>query len=178
MKKYIIPTLAALVLLASSTAFAQQTEDDHDLRVTIPEVVMIRILAPTGEAAFVEFDYAATANQPTYFAALELGGNQTLPPTDGNISDIEVLAIGTTWQINVSAPAFALGGVSLADIGVTPDPAFGTPFTLSTGTAALGGGATPWTSLGIDWESYSLTVNGDEDAGDETIIVTYTIVDL
>ena len=37
------------------------------------------------------------------------------------------------------------------------------------------GSAGNWTSLGIDWESYALTVNGDETDGTETITVTYTI---
>ena len=175
MQKYIIPTLAAFILLTTGTAFAQQTSANHDLRVTIPEVVMIRIVAPDGETAFVAFDYADPANQGTYFTALEAGGG-VLPPTSGNITDIEVLAIGTAWTVSVTATAFsALGGVGLDDITVTPDASFGTPFTLDDGTDAMTGSAGNWTSLGIDWESYALTVNGDETDGTETITVTYTI---
>lgn len=181
MQKLLIATLATLVFGAFGSVFAQQDSVDHDVRITIPEVVMIRVVTDDEQPAFVAFDYAAAAHQATYFAVLEsAAGSGPLPATDTNLEDVQVLAIGTTWEVLVTTSGtFTTTGFELADVQVTPSAgdAF-VAYTLATGTAIANGVATNWIGLGISGDDFALFVDGLESDGDDTITVTYTIYDL
>jgi hypothetical protein len=176
MKKYIIPALAAFALASFGTALAQSSAS-HDLRVTIPEVVGIRIL-PTSAADVVTtsvvFDYAAAGNQAAYATALQSAGVVYLPPTSFSLGDIEVIAVGTEWSVAITTSGpLTNTGIDLSRVRVTSS-VHGV-FTLASGAGVATGVATNWTSLGISGASYALGVDGTELDGDDLITVTYTI---
>lgn len=176
MKKLAIISLAAVVLASFGSALAQDTAS-HELQVTIPQVVGIRILpTPAADVAITDvvFDYAAVANQPAYMTALQAAGVVYLPPTSYSLGDIEVIAVGTDWSVSVSTSgSLANTGIGLDRVRITSS--LHGVFDLSDGTDIADGTPTAWTSLGISGASYELGVDGTEDAGDDTITVTYTI---
>lgn len=178
MKKFLVSALAALVLLGAGTAFAQTDTATHNLNISIPDLVMIRIVTTDGSTTpFVTFDYGTgSGNEGTYITAIENPGGDWLEPTEGNIDRVEVLvtSLDKTWDVDVEAGAFVLDGLDASDVRVTPTS--GTGFTLAAGTGfASGSGGGGWTSLGISSNSYELFVNGEEEEGGDTIEVTYTL---
>lgn len=169
MKKFLVSALATVVLVSFGSVFAQQTAD-HQLRVTIPDVLMIRILTDDGTSPFVAFDFLAT--QATFLAALDTGA--MLPATDGNLTSVQVLAIGSSYTVDASASAFTLAGLARGDVLVQMQD--GNDFRLDSGDDIATGGATGgWFDIGIATDSYFLFIDGDEAAGTDTITVTYSI---
>jgi hypothetical protein len=176
MKKLVIASLAAIAFASLGSALAQDSAS-HQLQVTIPEVLGIRIL-PTPAAdvttTSVVFDYAAAANQADYLAALATAGTVYLPPTSYSLGDIEVLAAGTDWSVSVTTSGtLANTGIDLGMVRITSS--IHGAFTLGAGAGIATGSATTWTSLGISGADYELGVDGSELDGDDTITVTYTI---
>jgi hypothetical protein len=183
MKKLVATLIATVVLFGFGTVSAQATDSaDHELRVTIPEILMIRIVTTGPNPAFVEFNYAAAANQPAYLTAIEAPGGW-LPATSSNITDIQVLSIGLLWGLTVQATSFGDGsGLSVAD-GESDVAVFqGTPdqfFITDLDSDVMDGGPGNYQSLGITGLDYSLWVNGDEDPSQtHTITVTYTVTEI
>ncbi len=193
--------LAVLSLLAVASFGAAQT-DSHDVTVRIPSVLQLRIIDGTGNNAAanpaIEFDFQAAANINTYLNAVNAGGGNLAPTLVTTFDDIKVFSNKSgAWNVNVSATALAFTnnltvtgatgvGVALADIEVTPSGATGSgvtvptagvldPFDLSGATVASGTRTTGWSALGISGTDYALVVNGDEDPGQYTTVVTYTI---
>ncbi|MCA1789577.1 MAG: hypothetical protein LC667_06910 [Thioalkalivibrio sp.] len=174
MKKFLVSTLATFVLVSFGSVFAQQISDNHQLEVTIPDVLMIRVVTSDNTAATVQFDYANELYEDNYFAALEADG-AWLPPTGGNITDVEVLAIGGPWTVDVTTGDFALAGLAREDVRVTPTAGFSAFFLNDADDVASGSAGGGWTPLGISFDEYALWVDGDEGAGSDEITVTYSI---
>lgn len=185
MKKLVATLIATgmLVGLGAVSAQAAATDSaDHELRVTIPEILMIRIVVNDTLAPFVEFDYASAANQAAYLTAIEAPGGW-LPPTSSNITDIQVLSIGLDWDLSVQATSFGAGS-GLSVVALSSDVAVfeGTAneyFITDTDSVVTSGGPGNYQSLGITGLAYSLWVNGDEDPSQtHTITVTYTVTEI
>jgi len=181
MKKLVATLIATSMLVGMGTVSAQAS---HDVTVTIPQVMMIRIVDGSNAAASnpgVIFDIAADA----YAALFENAGTGgPLSSTSAqNFGDVRVFSTAT-WRVNVSASetGAAWEGLSLADISVEPSETPGTnverevdEWNLATTANLFAGAATRgWRSLGFSGADYILTVNGQE-SGTYTASVTYTI---
>ena len=184
-------------LIALGTAFAQT--DTHDVNIKIPNVLQLRITDGTGNNASanaaIEFDYQTNAaNVDTYLTTVNGGGGDLAPTTVTGFGDVIVFANRGTWNVSVSSTAMnfndnlGLGasvtgaGVALADIKVAPSGTAGTGvsavsgnFDLTSGQIANGAKTQGWSSLGFDGNDYVFSVNGDEDPGEYTTVVTYSI---
>lgn len=189
-----------LTVLLFSFGFAQTT-DDHTVRVRIPNYIGLKIVDAAGNInvypnASVIFDYA---NDPaTYYAASI--GSQTLPPTQvNNFVDVQVAVRGgSSWSIQVRGTNLVFTGTGtasgflLSDIrvnrgavsGLTPDPSLLrgpiklTNWSLKTSyqTIFRSNGATMgWDSLGFNGQDYIIQVQGNEQPGQYTTVVTYRL---
>lgn len=181
MKKLVATLIATSMLVGMGTVSAQAS---HDVTVTIPQVMMIRIFDDSNATASnpgVIFDIAAGA-----YAALfeDDGTGGRLPSTSApNFGDVRVFSTDS-WRVNVSASTTGdeWEGLSLADISVAPSETPGTnvdrrvdEWNLTTTANLFVGAATRgWSSLGFSGADYILTVNGQE-SGTYTASVTYTI---
>jgi len=181
MKKLVATLIATSMLVGMGTVSAQAS---HDVTVTIPQVMMIRIVDGSNVAASnpgVIFDIDADA-----YAALfdNDGTGGRLPSTSApNFGDVTVFSTAS-WRVNVSASETddEWEGLSLADITVEPSRAPGTNvnrnldvWSLATTANLFNGTATRgWRSLGFSGTDYLLTVDGRE-SGSYTASVTYTI---
>ncbi len=204
MKKVLsLLVVAAAVLMGSAMA---QT-DSHDVSVTIPNLLRLRIVnGSTAEAAApsVAFDYnTLAANVDKYIA--EVNGTTSgglAPTTVTDFGNVIVFSNRTSWEVRVNASALgfadtftlgvAAGGVALSDIVVKPSGVKGTGVTtvaanwdlantsgnVNGDLVANGAKTTGWSSLGFSGNDYKLTVNGDENPGTYTTTVTYTIIGL
>ena len=169
----------------------------HRVAVSVPSYLGIRIVGAGGAPTrSVVFDYASEAQN--YVAAVD-SGSTLLPTNVTRFDDIEVNVVGFgLWSVYVEATAFAYSGsgsgagLELADIrlnrgsasGLSQDAitifwilgSYDTTWTLAENPqriarSLLGTGG--WRSLGFNGWDYSLTVDGDEDAGNFTTTVTY-----
>jgi hypothetical protein len=181
MKKLVATLIATSMLVGMGTVSAQAS---HDVTVSIPQVMMIRIVDGSNASApnpSVIFNIDASA-----YAALFEGdgtGGQLASTSAPDFGDVIVFST-MPWRVNVSASETGDGwvGLSLADISVVPSNTPGdnvteslTTWNLATTTNLFVGRATRgWRSLGFSGMDYSLTVNGEE-SGTYTASVTYTI---
>ncbi|MGL4611182.1 MAG: hypothetical protein ACRCYY_16145 [Trueperaceae bacterium] len=196
MKRHLIRLAALGALSVASLGFAQT--DTHDVTVRIPSVLQLRVTNGTSNAEAtnpsVTFDYQAAANINTYLNSINAGGGLLNPTATADFGNILVFSNRTAgWTVTVSsAPltytnnlsvAGATGlGVALGDIRVAPSGTRGSGvgtvtanYDMSGGTVATGTRTTGWSALGISGADYRLNVNGDEDPGQYTTVVTYTI---
>lgn len=185
--------LTALIASIATPTHAQTQQ--HDVTITLPAYIGIRIVGTGTGPRSVTFDYVANPN--TYFTAIDAGGG-TLPPTAvSRFDDVEVnISRNGRWRIHVLATTFAYtgpaapAGLALGDIRVDrtrPQNAvfgpgnsarYATFWTLSTtateiasSNRATGG----WRSLGFSGWDYSLRVDGDEAGGTYFTVVTYSL---
>jgi hypothetical protein len=198
MKRHLLRLAALAALSVAGLGFAQT--DSHDVTVKIPSVLQLRITDGTSTAdatnSSVTFDYQGTAaNITTYLNTVNAGGGNLNPTAFANFGNVVVFSNrSAAWSVGVSATALVYtnnlsvagatgAGVALADIKVIPSGTKGSGVTtvaanwnLGTTTAvATGGRTTGWSALGFGGTDYRLTVNGDEDPGTYTNVVTYTI---
>ena len=182
MKKLITTALVTGLLLGLG-ATAAQASVDHELRIEIPAVLMIRFVDGAGVAVA---DAATVAFEPT--AAAIAAGNLEFGPAsvDLNWADVEVFAntTDTNWQLLVATDNddFEWSKVTVTPAGGLLTEAFSLPegeasriFASTTLAAPLGA---VWTALGISPATYELTLDGFEDEGTYETTVTYTIADL
>ncbi len=192
--------LLALALLLLSFVQAQTT-DNHTVRVRIPNYIGLKIVDNLGNInvypnASVIFDYAS--NPATYYAATI--GSQVLPPTQvNNFADVQVAVRGgASWSISVRATNLvftgtgAAAGFALNDIrvirgavsGLTADPSLlrgpikltNWSLTNAYQTIFRSNGATMgWDSLGFNGKDYIIRVQGNEQPGQYTTVVTYRL---
>ena len=172
MKKYIIPLLASLVLLASSTAFAQSFQS-HDVEIELPGVLMIRLVNGTSNSA-------VTSPSPVVFDLSALDADSfdpegTYNPTNAsafNWDDVAVFSNGGAWDVTVTLTN--PGTFTWSKVAV--DSASG-DFTLVDDTViADGTGRTNgWARLGFGPQNFSLDLDGTEDSGSYSVTVTYSI---
>lgn len=177
MKKFIITSLTAALLLAAGQAFAvvnvaPSDDASHELEIVIPQVLMIRIVADGNSA--VVFDYGAEFDQ--YFDLLEGGSSGDLAPTQPSFDDISVFANYDAWTVSVAANGDAL----VSDrVSVHPSAGSGflngTSFALDGSTIATGAQTQGWRSLGISGSDYRLFVDGTEVPGQYSATITYSI---
>ena len=195
--KKVFGSLITAGLLVAGGAFAQT--DSHDVNIKLPNVLQLRITDGTGNNASgnaaIEFDYqTAAANVDTYLNTVNAGGGDLDPTSVTGFGDVVVFANRASWNVEVSSTALAFNdnlglgtgvsgaGVALTDVRVAPT---GTPgagvssvtptWDLSGSTVASGVKTSGWSSLGFDGDDYVFAVNGDEDPGEYTTVVTYTI---
>ncbi len=192
MKKIFGLAMVAVMVLGLGAAFAQPAAG-HDVNIRIPRLLMLRITDGLSNNAAtspsVEFDFQADATD--YIAAVNAGGGTVAPTTVTDFGDVVVLANAGGWSVGVSSGVLSFidnlavggtgAGIALTDITVAPSGAAGanvTPtggFNLSGATVANGSKTTGWESLGFSGGDYGLTVDGDEDPGEYSTTVTYTI---
>lgn len=197
MKRHLLRLAALAGLAVAGFGFAQS--DSHDVTVRIPSVLQLRITDGTSTAdatnSSVTFDYQAAANINTYLNTVNAGGGLLNPTAVANFGNVVVFSNrSATWSVGVAATALTFtnnlavagatgAGVALGDIRVVPSGTKGTGVTtvaanwnMATTTAvATGGRTTGWSALGFGGTDYRLNVNGDEDPGTYTTVVTYTI---
>ena len=194
--KKVFGSLITAGLLVAGGAFAQT--DSHDVNIKIPNVLQLRITDGTGNnasgSAAIEFDYqTVAANVDTYLNTVNGGGGDLDPTSVSGFGDVIVFANRASWSVDVSSTALAFNdnlglgsvtgaGVALADVRVAPSGAAGTgvssvtpTWDLSGSTVATGVKTSGWSSLGFDGDDYVFAVNGDEDPGEYTTVVTYSI---
>jgi len=193
--KKVFGSLITAGLLVAGGAFAQT--DSHDVNIKLPNVLQLRITDGTGNNASgnaaIEFDYqTAAANVDTYLNTVNGGGGDLVPTSVTGFGDVIVFANRASWEVDVSSTPLAFNdnltlgvagaGVALTDVKVAPTGAAGTGVStvsagwdLSGSTVASGVKTSGWSSLGFDGDDYVFTVNGDEDPGEYTTVVTYSI---
>lgn len=188
-----VQLLLAGILLAGGAAFAQNSAS-HTLHVNLPQMLMIRMTDGTKTGALssepdVNFDYSSNTN--AYLAAIQAStaGGHLLGQTSTSggapaLGDIIVLSNVNGWTVGVSTGS--VGGTastpfSMDRVRVYPTgywtaltKTFGTFFTLGSGGDIFSGDKTTgWKSLGISGDDYKIYVDGTEDPGTTTAIVTY-----
>ena len=193
--KKVFGSLITAGLLVAGGAFAQT--DSHDVNIKIPNVLQLRITDGTGNNASgnaaLEFDYqTVAANVDTYLNTVNGGGGDLDPTSVTGFGDVVVFANRASWEVGVSSTALAFNdnlglsvagaGVALTDVKVAPTGTAGTGVStvsagwdLSGSTVASGVKTSGWSSLGFDGDDYVFSVNGDEDPGEYTTVVTYSI---
>jgi len=199
MKKFLIATLVMFVLGSVGVVFGQANTASHDLRVRIPDLLMLRITNGSNAsvaAPVVNFNFVDNAGGlAAYLALVESGVAGNLDPTFTNFGDVVVLSNRGSWVVTVAATNFdfqpddsvgdGAAGLALSDITVDIGATAGSngitsindtfalsfdPQTIVAGTRTQG-----WTPLGIGGNSYSIAVSGDEAPGTYDTTVTYTI---
>ena len=188
MKKQLLVTALITGLLVGLGATAAQASVDHELRIEIPAVLMIR---------FALSDATVNDADPVVFAPTAealAAGTRDFDPEDVdtmNWDDIQVFANTTRddgFEIVVSTDSGVSPAFDWAKVSVEPSDGdvvigeFNLPSNASKQIYASA--ATPvgpdaeWQSLGIGPAAYSLTLDGGEEADDYSTTVTYTIADL
>lgn len=175
MKKLIITSLTAALLLTASHALAavsNPNDASHELEITIPEVLMIRIDASDNSS--VIFDYGTDFNQ--YFDLLEDGSSGTLPPTTKSFENISVFANYEHWVVSVTAKGHELVTERVTVAPTNPSTYLGTTeFKLDGNEIAKGTQTQGWQPLGISGNDYLLYVDGTETPGEYNATITYSI---
>lgn len=188
MKKYIIPTLAAFILLATGSAFAQTTLDtaEHEVTVTIPEVAILRFTNGNANAAVtsgldLEFDFSSVfdVTDPDAFVVADLVGDHGVSNSPG-WSDLKVFVNrSSTWSVTMELQNESLADASWdwSNIAVTPTGtgALANAFTLADSGIVTASSARGWNSLGFGPGDFLLTLDGSEIAGVYSATVVYTL---
>jgi hypothetical protein len=188
---------AMLCLAWASTALAQSLS--HDVSVTIPDIIGIRIIGGSAGPRAVTFDYATNAG--AYLAATR-GSGVLLPTAVNRFADVQVNVtrngrwsvevIATPWTYVGSGTAASLPLASVRVIrgvrsGLTQNAISGpggsayysATWPLSTANqriASRTGATSGWRSMGFNGWDYELLVDGSEDPGSYTTVVTYVLV--
>lgn len=188
MKKIVATILAALVLASFGSVFAQSNVAEHDVRVAIPEVLMLRFTLGTSNAAVttnldIEFDLVGNTAYDAWLADANPAATFETGPT--NLADLG-------WDdlkvfVNRSQPWSVT--MLLDNEDVTPDASWDwgkiqvTPTGSGLATNAFGlddsgvanGVARGWSSLGFGPGDFELTLDGSEVAGAYSATVVYTL---
>ena len=179
MKKHLIVTLALFVLGSVGVALAQAKTSaaQHEVSVTLPEVVTIRFTAGSSRAAvtdFVDLTFQPTADQAS------AGGS--FPATNlatRGWDDVQVFQNrASTWNVAVTLTNPSTG-FDWSKVVVTPRAgAIASAFDLKTlGTIAESTAATArgWNRLGFGPANFALVLDGTETAGAYSATVVYTL---
>ena len=198
--KHYLVYLCALVLLNVVWASAQS---EHDVSVKLPSLYGIRIVDSADRPALapsVTFDYGADI--AGYDAAVA-GAGVVEASSVTDFGDVQVFVRKKAgdfnpWVLQVQATPFIYSGgvagpgLALSDIsvergltsGLTQEAVtFGVvqPRWSLSGSSQLiafsAYGTMGWQSLGFNGSDYRVKVDGDEDPGEYTTTVTYTIVE-
>ncbi len=184
--------LLTLFALLFGGAFGQPATS-HAVTLSVPSYIGIRILGSGSGPRAVVFDYST--NPSAYLSALSSNG--ILPPTAvSRFDDIQVSATNLIWSIYVRATPFVYAGnasgsgLTLSDLRVRRGASSGlgpahpwmfsyaSTWSFTPNWQQLARGLFPtggWRSLGFNGWDYELRVQGDEDPGSYTTIVTYLL---
>ena len=182
MKKLVLISIVAALLLGASAGFAQPTNSPqsagHDVSVTIPNLLMIRLtlgsdLAAVEDPTSVAFSWDAAGFEPV----------GTFGPTNlasANWDAVRVFANGTGWSFAVETEATL--GFDWSSVTVTPQAVDGV--TMASFALPDGGEAelltaqaptSGWRDLGFGPAQFSLALDGSEEPETYTTTVTYSI---
>ena len=187
--------LTALIASIATPAHAQT--EQHDVTVTLPTYIGLRIVGAGTGPRSVTFDYAADPD--TYFTAIDTGSGALPPTAVSRFDDVQVNVVGFGyWSLYVQATPLDYSGpgsgagLNVSDLRVNRGSASGltqnaitifwflgsytTSWNLSTTPQRIARsllGTNGWRSLGFNGLDYTLNVNGDEDGGTYTTTVTY-----
>lgn len=181
MKKLVAAAIVSCILLGSGAVFAQDTpalpvsaSQSHGVSVTIPSLLMIRIVDEDSNAEVGSPDAVVFALEAGTFEPEGANAHTNQP----NWSDIRVFTNAAGWRVFVETE----GGSTDFDwgkVGVTPATygAFELPRQTDARVqiASAETRTTGWLSLGIGPSSYVLTLTGDETPATYTTTVVYTI---
>jgi len=196
-KKLLVTTVIAAMLLAAGAAFGQPNQT-HQLEVNIPNLVMIRIVDGSNAASVdptVVFDLTTGT---ALDALLAMDGTAAFEPTSTErFGDVVVFSNRATWSVSVAASDFVRTGepditelgetpLSLSAVSVERPPVASFPigvssvaptWTLSTTPESIANGVQTrgFRSLGFSGADYRLTLTGAEAPGDYASTVTYSI---
>jgi hypothetical protein len=192
-----VRVLVLLCLAWTSTALAQSIS--HDVSVTIPDVIGIRIIGGGPGDRAVTFDYAA---DPAAYLAATRGSGVLLPTSVNRFTDVQVNVtrrgrwsvevVATPWTYVGSGTAASLPLDSVRVVrgtrsGLTQNAISGpggsafywAAWSLSTASqriASRTGATGGWRSMGFNGWDYELLVDGSEDPGSYTTVVTYVLI--
>lgn len=182
MKKIAFTALVTVALVSIGSVFAQSA-DQHEVEITIPQLLVLQIVDAAGNVVAdptVVFDIDPTA----YLTVAEGPTATEFVPTSSNFTDVRVLTNNAAWSVDLAASALtftpvvagnASAGLGLADIRVV-DSGGVTMFALdASGDIASGPATTGWQSLGFGGSSFRLDLDGDEEPGTYTWTITYTV---
>ncbi|MFO8150501.1 MAG: hypothetical protein R6T93_09405 [Trueperaceae bacterium] len=182
MKKYLTATLAMFVLGSFGVVYGQPftSSANHEVTVTIPEVVTIRFTNGTSRAPVtsnVNLAFAPTADQ-----ASDGGDFQASNLASRGWDDVQVFQNReSTWSVSF-AMIDPTEGFDWAAIAVNPSSAdaialafdLGTPGEIAADTYD-NANARGWNRLGFGPADFVLTLDGTETAGDYSATVVYTL---
>jgi hypothetical protein len=170
MKKLVVTLIAIGMLLGLGTALAQSSQS-HGVSVTLPGVLMIRLVSGASNAAVPSPD-AVVFNLSSYTAANfdPTGTYVPTPPTTYNWNDVAVFSNSADWVVTLSLES-DLGGFDWSKVAVAATA----PFTLFPGVIASGGPGGGFSRLGFGPQDFELTLDGTEGAGSYSVTVIYTI---
>jgi hypothetical protein len=183
--KKVLTLIASILILSMGSVFAQTTATQdaksHDVEITIPSVVRIR-LATNATTTNVTSPDAVRFNITSFVPGVALAPtNETF-----NWDRVIVLSNKSSWSVTVALSNTSLPtGVTSFDwskvsVNVAANNSF-TPANFNLGVdpttkIATGPGKTEsWQSLGFGPQSFRLTLDGTEDPGTYKTTVTYTI---
>lgn len=191
-------TVSLVAALAAVWGLAWAQSANHQLAVTIPDYVGIRILGSGSGPRAVVFDFAS---EPTAYLEAITNGGIVAPTSVSRFDDIEVnVTHSGRWTVAVVATPLAYSGpgsgdgLTLGRIRVVRGSRSGLEQTAITGpgnsawywpawllsttaqqiasrTGATGG----WRSLGFNGWDYEVRVHGNEDPGSYATVVTYLL---
>lgn len=177
MKKSIVISIVAALLFGLGSAFAQDSQDTgHDVSVTIPSLLMIRLTSGTDLGAVASPDAVVFSWDAADFEPVG-----TFAPTNtANWDTVRVFANGQGWSLSVATTATA--GFDWSNVRVTPQDVDGVTiaaFDLPDGDSEelIGAQArtTGWRDLGFGPAQFELTLSGSEEPNTYVTTVTYTI---
>ena len=196
-KKLLVTTVIAAMLLAAGAAFGQSNQT-HQLEVNIPNLVMIRIVDGSNAAAAnpsVVFDLTTGTALDELLAMNE--ATTFVPTSTTDFGDVVVFSNRATWSVSVSASEFnrstgpdtTTSGetpLSISAVSVERPPVASFPtgvlsvastWTLGTASQGIANGEQTrgFRSLGFGGADYRLTLTGEEAPGGYQSTVTYSI---
>ena len=199
MKKLVITSMVASLLLAAGAAFGQEDQSQtHQLQVNIPNLVMIRIV-DGGNAASVDPTVVFDLTTGTALdALLAMNEAATFEPTlTEQFGDVVVFSNRATWSVSVEATDFvrtngpdiseseetplSISAVSVIRPSVVSFPigvsSVEPTWTLGTASQGIANGVQTrgFRSLGFGGADYRLTLTGEEAPGGYQSTVTYSI---
>ena len=170
MKKVILTALASLLMLSFGATFAQATPvtAEHDVTITIPDVLILRFTASTDAD---DLDAVTPDDVIFQLTAADVQGADPIAPSNAgtaNWGDLKAFVnYDSNWDVvatitNASTPAFDWDKVGVGSWNVN-------------GGTVFEGDTTGWTSLGFGAADFLLTLDGTEIADTYSATVLYTL---
>jgi hypothetical protein len=183
MKKVVVTLITTGMLVAMGAAFGQ-AEQKHDVEVTLPQLVMIRIVDSTavdldGNRSYATVDTpdAVVFDLDTRYDEFSFDPTGTYSPDalEYNWDDVVVFSNATGWEVLVSlslSTRLLTGDLfDWSKVSVPGKFDLGPNDVVGSDTATTGG----WFSLDFGPKDFELALDGTEEADTYSVTVTYTI---